>query len=172
MPPTDSVAPRTADDPGSGQRDSEMLPLDVRRLQADTFLALARLASRQYKRMQNLLEERDLEGISPAQSRALMILFQARGPLTARELSVRMGLSEVTVSRFVKALSAEGWVARERDPDDRRAWLLRTTEKARAALPRFIGVSNQLFDEVFDGFTADELAALAGVITRIRANLE
>ena len=76
-----------------------------------------------------------------------MVLFQGREPLTARELSRRMGYSGVTVSRFVKALAQAGWLERSPDPTDGRAYLLTPTAKARDALPRFIGVSNALLDD-------------------------
>lgn len=148
------------------------MDLQHRRRQTETFLELARVVSVEYKRTQDLLEQHGLTAISPAQSRALMILFQAREPLTARELSRRMGLSEVTVSRFVKALTAAEWVGRTQDPDDRRAWLLRPTAKARQALPRFVRVANTLFDELFDGLSPHEVEGLAGIVTRIRANMD
>ena len=149
-----------------------MQDLELRRLQTDTFLEFVRLVAIEHQRMGVLFSEAGLEGITPAQSRALMVMFQARAPLTARELSRRLGLSEVTVGRFVKALAAGGWVARARSDKDRRAFLLQPTARAREALPRFIQLSNHMLDEIFVGFSGAEIASLSEVIARIRGNLE
>lgn len=148
-----------------------MQDLSLRVLQTETFLEFARLAAIQHQRLRELFLRAELGEITPQQSRALMVLFQAREPLTARELSQRMGLSEVTISRFVKALRNAGWVERQQDPNDKRAFLLTPTPKARDAFPRFIRVSNDLLDEIFDGFSREDIESLAEVVGRIRANL-
>jgi DNA-binding MarR family transcriptional regulator len=149
-----------------------MQDLKKRRVQTDTFLEFARLTAIQHHRLRELFARAELGEITPQQSRALMVLFQARQPLTARELSRRMGCSEVTVSRFVKALVQAEWVERTPDPNDGRAYLLIPTAKAREALPRFVGVSNALLDQIFAGFSEAELAALESAMDRIRKNLE
>jgi MarR family transcriptional regulator, transcriptional regulator for hemolysin len=148
-----------------------MQDLSLRVLQTETFLEFARLAAIQHQRLRELFERAELGEITPQQSRSLMVLFQAREPLTARELSRRMGCSEVTISRFVRALSKAGWVERRQDPKDKRAYLLTATAKAREAFPRFIHVSNELLDEIFSGFEREEIEQLARVVGRIRSNL-
>jgi DNA-binding MarR family transcriptional regulator len=82
-----------------------------------------------------------------------------------------MSVSEVTVGRFVKALERDGWVTREADPDDGRAWLLRPTRKAYRALPRFIRVSNALLDRAFADFSEAEVNRVVATGERIRENL-
>ena len=82
-----------------------------------------------------------------------------------------MGLSEVTVGRFVKALEASGWVRRDPDPSDSRALLVRPTPKARAALPRFIAVSNAMLDDAFAGFSPEDVARIARTTERLRHNI-
>jgi DNA-binding MarR family transcriptional regulator len=99
------------------------------------------------------------------------VLFQAKRPLRARELANLLALSEVTVGRFVHALHEAGWVRRDPDPADSRAVLVAPTPKAYRALPRFIAVSNALLDEAFDGFTAGEIADIAGTTERLRKNI-
>lgn len=78
----------------------------------------------------------------------------------------------MTVSRFVKALVAQGWLSRERDPSDGRAWLLLPTDRTLAALPGFIGATNAVMDRLFAGFDDDEFAALAAAVARLRDNVE
>lgn len=149
-----------------------MQDLKRRRLEAETFLEFARLANIEHQRLQALFLEANLDGVTPQQSRALMIMFQAGEPMTAKRLSQEMGCSEVTVSRFVKALLNGEWISRTPDPNDGRALQLMPTARAREALPRFIGVSNQLLDRIFAGFDVQEVQQLASSMQRIRLNLE
>ena len=144
--------------------------LSLRRLQADLLLALTRIRRQTERLAGERLEAAKLE-VTSAQANAMLALFQARRPMTARQLAEALGVTEVTVARFVKALEAGAWVARVPDPSDARAMLLSPTKKARDALPRFIAVSNAMLDAAFAGFERAELDALAAVVERIRANL-
>ena len=49
------------------------------------------------------------------------------GPVRPSALAELLGLDLSTVSRHVSALERAGWVARERDPEDGRAYLVRAT---------------------------------------------
>lgn len=149
-----------------------MQDLQHRRLQTDTFLEFARIVAEEHMRLRARFDASGLDGITPGQSRVLMILFQAREPVTARVLAQRMGVSDVTMSRFVKGLAAAGWVSRERDPGDGRAFRLSVTGKAREQFPAFVRVSNEMLDELFCGFSPAEVSALADVVRRMRENLD
>lgn len=146
--------------------------LAERRVQADTFLNFAQLGRMVDRLVAEMFVEHGLQDVTPAQGGALMILFQERAPMTARQLAERMGLSQVTVGRFVKALHAAGWISRQADPTDARAMLLRPTRKAMRALPRFIQVSNALFDRAFEGFGEGSIRRIAATTERLRANLQ
>lgn len=145
--------------------------LAVRRCQTTAMLRLGRVHALIEQRVRALFADVGLD-VTPAQSNVLMVLFQAKASLTAREIATQLGLSEPTVSRFLKALEAAGWVAREPDPQDARARLVTLTAQARDALPRFIQVSNTLLDAVFEGFSHDEMQVLAKAVARITDNLE
>lgn len=145
--------------------------LALRRVQADAYLDLTRIQREIDRRAAALLDEQGLHDVTPAQAGALMVLFGEKHPLRARELAARLGLSEVTVGRFVHALHDAGWVRRDPDPDDSRAMLLAPTPKAYRALPRFIEVSNTLLDEAFAGFSADEVERVAKTTERLRRNI-
>lgn len=146
-------------------------PRTVRLDQTEAYLGLHRVHGEIRGRAAAGLQAVGLDGITPAQADALMVLFQRRAPMTARQLARELGLSEVTVGRFVKALEAGGWVERSPDPSDARARLLSPTPQAYGALPRFIEVSNQVLDGAFVGFTDDEVAAFVGLVRRVRENL-
>ena len=148
----------------------EDVNLRFRRLQADSSLAMARIRRRTEQRATQLLADSGL-AVTAAQANAMQVLFAAREPITARKLADGLGVSEVTVARFVKALVAGGWVDRKPFPGDARASLLVPTPVAYEMLPKFIDVSNTILDETFDGFSHDEVEQLSGVIDRVRTNL-
>ena len=139
-----------------------------RKMQSDTFLGFAQIAGLAERRAAKIFEEHGITDITPTQSRVLVILFQAQRPMTASEISARMGLTEVTVGRFIRALCAAGWLTRQQNPDDRRAWLLHPTKRARDTLPTFIAMSNALLDAVFAALSPEEMEVLAGAIARMQ----
>ncbi|MBJ7331681.1 MAG: MarR family transcriptional regulator [Solirubrobacteraceae bacterium] len=58
------------------------------------------------------------------------------GPMSQQRLGERMGVDRTTMVAVVDALQREGYVERERDPADRRAYALRVTPRGRRVLPR------------------------------------
>lgn len=145
--------------------------LAFRRLQADSVLGMTRIRRQIERRIADLLAAEGLGEITPAQANAMMVLFQAREPITAKRLADELALTEPTVARFVRALEDGQWVERRTDPADNRARLLLPTPKAYAALPGFINVSNTMLDEAFEGFSPTEIEAVAAVVGRLRTNL-
>jgi len=83
-----------------------------------------------------------------------------------------MGVSEVTMSRFVQALQREDWISRSQNPEDGRSLLLAPTEKARKSFPKFVAVSNEVLDTLFTGFSDNDMWTFHELVARIRANLE
>lgn len=174
------VASRTFDpmaaasDDGSARARSargERAALATRRVQAEAYLNLSRIQREIERRVTTLLAEHGLARVTPAQAGAMMVLFQERRPLRARELAGLLALSEVTVGRFVHALCDAGWVRRDPDPQDSRAVLVAPTPKAYRALPRFIQVSNALLDEAFADFSPAEVERVARTTERLRRNI-
>jgi len=143
----------------------------LRRKQADAALELSRINREMERMIQQLLREQKLDGVTPAQANAMMILFQEKEPMTARQLARQMNLSEVTVGRFVRALESTGWVTRSADPRDTRAILVRPSRKAYRAFPRFLNVSNALLERAFAGFSKKEVESLGRLVERVRTNV-
>lgn len=146
------------------------MEIERRRLQTEVLLEFSRIGGLVERRVAAGFEERDL-AITPAQSRVLMILFQGREPLSQCVIARRMGITEVTVGRLVKSMEQAGWVDRERDPDDRRAWRVRATTRARDALPQFIEVSNEVLDALFEDLPPLRLRALHDTLKSLRRRL-
>lgn len=143
----------------------------LRRSQAEAALNLSRIQREIERRVQSLLERERLENVTPAQANALMILFQNKSAMTARQIAQQMNLSEVTVGRFVRALESGGWVVREPDPNDSRAILISPSRKAYRAFPRFLRVSNALLEDAFEGFSRKDIERLVSMTERLRENV-
>lgn len=146
--------------------------LELRRLQTQALVDLGRILHTSERHIGGWLAEEGLEAVTPAQANALLVLINARRPLSQADLAHQMSLSEVTVGRFVRALEDAGWIERTRDPDDSRAWRIAPTPKARDALPRFIAVSNRLLDAAFAGLDAKAIERVTRCLATIRANLD
>lgn len=142
-----------------------------RRVQTEAMVAFSRVHQQILRRSAHRLDDAGLGGLTPARANALIVLFNARRPINARELARELAISEVTVSRFIRKMEEDGWVERAPDPDDGRAMLLQPTKHARSLFPQLVGVSNAVLDDVFGGFSTDELTALMRAIHRVQDNL-
>jgi DNA-binding MarR family transcriptional regulator len=118
-----------------------------------------------------LLEVHDHRGIRVSVSEvfALGELSEA-GTLSQRDLAVRLGLEKSTVSRLAAGMERRGWLARERDPANRRLYRLRLTPKGRAAATTVGEDLHARHAALFAALTPDERAGLAiGLEGLIRA---
>ncbi len=144
----------------------------LRKLQWDCYMLTTRLTRMMEQRLIDRFREQGYTDMSISRLTALTILFQERAPTTAQRIAELMGMSPVTVGRFVRALEEGGWVKRREDPGDGRAYLVEPTPKARAKLHDFMGISDELMDQAYAGIGRSELASWTEHLTRIVAGLE
>lgn len=94
------------------------------------------------------------------------------GPQRAAGIASCFGLDESTVSRQLDALMAAGLVERERDPADRRAYLLRPTSQGRRHLAAARRGRHEFLTSLLAEWTAEDQSAFAEFLTRFNADLE
>ena len=87
------------------------------------------------------------------------------GVLAADMLSVPS-----TITSTADALEKAGYLRRERDPEDRRAWLLVLTEKGTETRQMLVAQAGALFQRA-SGLTKDETAEFARLARKIRENI-
>lgn len=91
------------------------------------------------------------------------------GPLSPTALARLTGQHPATLTGVLDRLERDGWIARERDPDDRRGVVVRA-ERARGAeiLRLFLVESgmNSALDEILARYDEAELAAIADFLHR------
>lgn len=86
-------------------------------------------------------------------------------------LAVKMNVEPMTLVGFLDRLEGLGIVARETDPADRRAKIVRLTEAAAPYLERISSAAATARMEALAGFSVEEQASFRSLLERMRANL-
>ena len=109
-------------------------------------------------------------GVTRAQWR-LMLRLAASPSLRQVEVAELLDIEPITLCRIVDRLEEAGLVERQRDPSDRRAWLLNLTERAEPLLEKLRAIATELSAEAFGGLETAHIDALRSGLARIRDNL-
>jgi DNA-binding MarR family transcriptional regulator len=91
------------------------------------------------------------------------------GPLRVTELAQIEGLAQPTTTVLVRQLEQSGWVARVRDPEDRRAVLVSLTAEGAAALERYRTRYRALLRDRLEAMPDEQIAALDGAVEALEA---
>jgi DNA-binding MarR family transcriptional regulator len=93
-------------------------------------------------------------------------LINRHGPISPSALARSAGLHPATMTGILDRLERGGWVARDRDPSDRRAVTIRARRDRGAELFGLYAGMNTAMDELCAGYTDAELELLAGFLHR------
>lgn len=109
-------------------------------------------------------------GLTPAEARTLANIARA-GAVRQNVLAERIGVEAMTMSAYLDRLEARGLVARQQDPNDRRAKLVQITDEAQSVIASIIDVSQELRTDVFGAFSQDEWQVFRDVLKQVRGRL-
>ena len=109
-------------------------------------------------------------GITRPQWRVLTTLTRHEG-INQGGLAEILEVEPITLCRMVDRLADAGMVERRADPNDRRAWRLFLTDKARPPLAELRTMAADLFEEAMAGLSVVEQEQLHGALERILGNL-
>jgi DNA-binding MarR family transcriptional regulator len=93
-------------------------------------------------------------------------LINRYGPLSPSTLARRAGLHPATMTGILDRLETGGWVARDRDPSDRRAVVIRALRDRSAEVFHLYSGMNRSMDTICAGYTDAELELLADFLHR------
>ena len=93
-------------------------------------------------------------------------LLNRHGPLSPSALARRAGLHPATMTGILDRLERGGWVARERDPSDRRAVLVRALRDRNAEVFRLFAGMNGAMDRLCAGYSEEQLELVADFLRR------
>ncbi|MDT5064080.1 MAG: hypothetical protein QOK02_235 [Mycobacterium sp.] len=105
-------------------------------------------------------------GVDPRRYAVLMALATENGQ-SQRQLSARLGIHRNAMVAVVDALEADGLVKRMAHPDDRRAFAITITDRARALLPGLDESASALENTVTEPLSAAETKTLRELLQRI-----
>jgi len=100
----------------------------------------------------------------------LMALYYKDG-INQEELARNHRYDKATIARAVQKLENEGYVSRQRDPADRRAFLVYLTDKGRQIMPDMKRIASGWQEEMLSGFEEDEQAAVNSFLERMVRNV-
>ena len=109
-------------------------------------------------------------GVTRAQWKVLFRLTRFPG-LRQVELADMLDVEPITLCRIVDRLEEAELVERRRDPEDRRAWRLQVTDKAKPLVERLKSLGSELVGEAFADIDRSELDQVRGVLARVRENV-
>lgn len=102
----------------------------------------------------------------------VLIALKTHAVRNQRELAAAVGVQGATLTHHLNAMEAAGLVVRRRDPANRRVHLVELTEAGEERFHDLARAATAFDERLRAGFTADEVAALAGLLGRLAANVE
>ncbi|HVT70681.1 MAG TPA: MarR family transcriptional regulator [Trebonia sp.] len=106
-------------------------------------------------------------GLTPAQERALRMVTRADEPPRMTELADRLGIVPRSLTTVVDALEEAGLVRREIDPRNRRAILLRLTDRGAAVRDELRAARRRAAEDLFAPLSEQDRKTLAELLTRL-----
>ena len=120
--------------------------------------------------MRRLREALDAYDLKPRQH-YLLGLLREYGATGQRELGEAMGVDPSILVTLLNPLEAGGFVARERDPADRRRHVVTLTAAGRRHFDEATRAQHEAEDALFAGLDDDQRRQLEAVLVALRDNL-
>src|SRR5687767_9077201 len=109
-------------------------------------------------------------GLTRSQWWVLNQLFRNPG-VNQSELAEILEVEKPTLGRLLDRMEAKGWVRREQDEKDRRAWRVHLTEAVEPAMREMRKIAADLRRDALSGLSAAEREQLVDTLLAIKANL-
>ena len=129
---------------------------------------IKQIGTRLFDRM---LADADIDAFNGAQGRILYVLWGKDG-ITISQLSAQTSLANTTLTSMLDRMEASGLIRREPSPKDRRALLIRLTDKARSLQADYDRISQQMNERYYEGFSEAEVRQFEAYLERVLSNLE
>lgn len=91
--------------------------------------------------------------------------------MTATEISKKSGLAKTTLTAMLARMQEQGLIRTEENANDRRSALVCLTEKAAALKDEYDGVTKEIEEIYYKGFSDEEVEQFESYLKRILNNL-
>ncbi|NNM87537.1 MAG: winged helix-turn-helix transcriptional regulator [Phycisphaerae bacterium] len=142
-----------------------LYPNDVMPLQ--TWLQLVRVYSRIQRKLEHALAQQEM---TLAQFEIMMTLKSCQG-ISQQELAQHLLVTKGNVCVLVERMEKCGWVERQLDPEDGRAYRLALTATGRTLLKKVLPDQRQIIQEAFGVLTVEESRQLLALLDRLERML-
>lgn len=102
----------------------------------------------------------------------VLVYLHDNEPVKASEISSFLNVPKQHVSKIIKAFSNEGLVSVVPDNDDRRANLIKLSDKGRSLIEDHIKISNRHFEDLLNGLDPEKRATMLNSMKDIADILE
>lgn len=97
----------------------------------------------------------------------LLGVLSHHGPVPVSRLASLLEVGPTTISQFIRALEARGFVLRSFDPQDRRRHLVQITDAGRRTMAMVLAQRRRRMEEVLGRLTGEERADLIRLAERL-----
>lgn len=109
--------------------------------------------------------------VTPEQWLVLSCIREQEG-IIQKEIALRSGKDRPTITRILDVLDNKKLILKQADPQDRRSYLVYTTEKGRMLLEQTEGIEQHAIIQATDGISHADLERLFTILHRIRENTD
>jgi len=113
----------------------------------------------------------EVDGLTSRQFRFLSYLLR-HNRVHQEQIAKDLMVDRAVATRTIRDLIEAGYAVRERDPADRRAYLVTLTERGRATAPLIDEVVRNLNDALLAGLSNEEQATLISILDRMVENIQ
>lgn len=111
-------------------------------------------------RLSRRLRKHELAGLTPSQLSTLATVGKS-GPVRLGDLAAAERIAPSTLTRLINVLESRGYVRRDPDTGDARAFLVSVTDEGRDVLERIREEATSLLTDILMTLPPDQLGALA-----------
>lgn len=123
------------------------------------------------RRFDKILQARNIDAFNGAQGKILYVLWQG-GEMTATDISKKSGLAKTTLTAMLARMQEQGLIRTAESTSDRRSALISLTEKAAILKDEYDGVTREIEEIYYTGFSDEEISQFEDYLKRILNNLE
>lgn len=109
-------------------------------------------------------------GLSSAEGNILLHLLTQGQEMGQEQLVEQLDVSKPAISRTLNSLESKGYVTRQRDPADKRAYRVQLTDKALEIGPAVEQAYNQVYSLAMQGISEEEFNYFVDLFARMSEN--